>query len=97
MAGSSSPRQLQHSAKERGPLCPEAALRASLDDGDFWEYVFNHRLPGDPEPYEGPWDDGPPEVAYTPQHPCEVCGAITACGYDEEGRPMIHATEDHDA
>lgn len=26
--------------------------------------------------------------------PCHVCGSVTACGYDSEGRPMIHTVED---
>lgn len=32
--------------------------------------------------------DGPP--------PCHLCGADGACGYDDEGRPYIHASWDED-
>lgn len=77
-------------------LCPEENLRQSLPDGDFWEYVFNRRLPGDPDPTEVDWDgqgaycdpDDEPDI----DGPCEVCGSTGACGYDEVGRAMIHAT-----
>lgn len=76
--------------------CPEAAFRDSLDDGEFWNYVLLGLLPGQEQFDEGPYDDGPPEVTYTPLNPCVVCGSIDACGYDDEGRPMIHATENDD-
>ena len=28
--------------------------------------------------------------------PCPECGAVGACGWDAEGRPMIHCTEEED-
>ncbi len=40
----------------------------------------------DIDPYEG--EPGP--VLDMP--PCPECGAAGACGYDQDGRPMIHAT-----
>lgn len=74
-------------AKTR-PLCPEAEFRASLDDGEFWDYVLNGIRPGDNvievdfcEPDELDEDYG---------GPCEICGERGACGYDAEGRPLIH-------
>lgn len=71
-------------------LCPEAEFRESLDDGDFWEYVLNGVLPGE-EPFDhGPYDDGPDELDLMTAAPCEVCGATGACGWDDEGRPMVH-------
>lgn len=29
-------------------------------------------------------------------NPCPECGASVACGYDSEGRPMIHVVEEKD-
>lgn len=61
-------------------------------------------LPDEPQPvWEAPWDPEGPEDAF--EHleeyirPCPVCSAPAACGYDAEGRPMVHVdtTEDeHD-
>lgn len=73
-------------------LCPEAEFRASLDDGDFWNYVLLGIRPGDPCP---DWVDIDEPSIYKP--PCPECGSIVACGYDEQGRPMVHATEAADA
>lgn len=50
----------------------------------------------DPEPYPEPeFDDDYDGVA---DLPCAICGEAGACGYDTEGRPLIHATwlEDDD-
>lgn len=96
MAGVRVSRELPHSARVRGSRCPEAAFRDSLDDGDFWNYVLLGLLPGQEQFDDGPWDDGPPEITYAPLNPCRVCGSIDACGYDNEGRALIHATEDDD-
>lgn len=99
MAGASTTRQLQHPAKERGQRLPECTLladTAGMDHGEFWNYVLLGILPGEERFDDGPWDDGPPEITYTPLNPCVVCGSIDACGYDDEGRPMIHATENDD-
>jgi len=46
---------------------------------------------GEPAPDEEPeWEP----LSTLP--PCDVCGSDGACGYDMEGRPMIHTTEDDD-
>lgn len=75
-------------------LCPEAGFRASLDDGDFWNYVLLGIRPGDPSP-EPDWvDDDEPSIT---KPPCPECGSIVACGYDEQGRAMVHATDRADA
>lgn len=60
---------------------------AQMTDAEFWEHVYG----GDrPEPdYEPPDDIGAPGY---PQ-PCPVCNATAACGYDQDGRPMIHAID----
>lgn len=47
----------------------------------------------EPEPYPEPEPDMDEQLNATP---CGVCGAAGACGYDAEGRPLIHATEDED-
>lgn len=69
-------------------LCPETDLRESLDDGEFWDYVFNGVKPGEnPElDFDEPDDDTPEDYG----GPCEVCGQRGACGYDALGRPLIH-------
>lgn len=79
-------------------LCPEAEYRASLTDAEFWEHVFH----GD----DGPDDYDPSDDAGAPRpddpvlvlNPCPVCGTwYKACGYDAEGLPMVHVTEDGEA
>lgn len=73
-------------------LCPEAEFRASLDDGEFWEHVLNGVRPGeDPEIEADPFEEDPgPLGDYG--GPCDICGEVGACGYDAEGRPLIHPT-----
>ena len=63
---------------------PEAAL---LDDGEFWHRVFNRD-----DDYE--FDDTPalPSLA----SPCPLCGSAGACGYDEQGRALIHSLNEED-
>lgn len=64
-------------------LCPEADQRDAMDDAEFWEHVF-----GQPT-----WDDddaGPDLDAALNVGVCLECGSSGACGYDAEGRPMIH-------
>lgn len=55
-----------------------------MTDAEFWAALY----PDDPEldidPYEG--EPGPVDIA-----PCVVCGSTDFCGYDQEGRPWIHA------
>lgn len=59
-----------------------------MDDAEFWDWVFNRHRPEGEE-----YDDYDPshEAIGGTMEPCPVCGGITACGYDQEGRPMIHA------
>lgn len=40
-------------------------------------------------------DQGPPDMDQESltSTPCPVCGEVGACGYDAEGRALIHATE----
>jgi hypothetical protein len=69
-------------------LCPEAAERAEMPDDQFWEFVYRDHY-ADAGPDDEPLDDVGP--AY--DDGCPTCGARGACGYDHEGRPMIHTTE----
>lgn len=69
---------------EGKPLCPEAAELDALDDGAFWERVLNGRT-------DGPDTEDPDDVPTTRQFdPCPLCGERGACGYDDQGRPLIH-------
>lgn len=75
-------------------LCPEAAFRASLNDGEFWEYAFNGVKPGDPRPDgEVEFDERDVTAQFDP---CVVCGEIGPCGYDANGEPMIHLAPPED-
>jgi hypothetical protein len=76
-------------------LCPEADLRDAMSDGEFWDHVAESILGPGSEPDT---DDMEP-VGYDELDilaPCEVCGESGACGYDSEGRPLIHATPKED-
>lgn len=59
-----------------------------LDDAEFWDFVFNGLKPGE-SPAEPEPDD---ETVEDFGGPCDACGAIGACGYDDQGRPLIHPT-----
>jgi hypothetical protein len=71
-------------------LCPEFEYRQTLSDEDFWIHIFG----------EGPTynDDDRPDLdePYTTSDPCPICYSIEACGYDNEGRPMIHSLDVND-
>lgn len=69
-------------------LCPEYDYRQSLSDGDFWEHVFNGGLP------EMLFEE--PETDEYIMAPCIHCGSVGACGYDEQGRAMIHCLDSDD-
>lgn len=71
-------------------LCPESKQRSEMTDAEFWEHVLQ---PGQGPDYEF---DVPDEIQMAELHltePCLECGATGACGYDAEGRPMIHAID----
>lgn len=71
-------------------LCPEAEMRAAMTDGEFWEHVLGNGSWYEPEPYDPRHDALDAGLIATP---CSECGAAGACGWDDEGRPLIHATE----
>lgn len=64
--------------------CPEGAYRASLTDDEFWEHVY-------PEIFGIEEQFGADEVHTLTTGPCTQCGSTSACAYDAEGRPLIHA------
>ena len=71
-------------------LCPDADARDAMTDDEFWAHV----LAGPPQ-----WDDedaGPDIDVAIRATPCPVCGEAGACGYDSEGRALIHAVGDDD-
>lgn len=53
-----------------------------MTDDDFWADVFP--MPELPE-------DGPELDVSVSVDPCPECGSTSACAYDAEGRPLIHA------
>lgn len=75
------------------------------DDPSDWESAI---AAGKPDPRESkcgcPCADGP-DLHIEPEPdweslgivpPCPVCGSDDACGYDAEGRPMIHSDMEED-
>ena len=74
-------------------LCPDREYRESLSEDDFWSYVLQGHRPGgyvEPELYDDL--DG---IQFTGTFDaCPECGEFDACGYDAEGRPMIHTTDE---
>lgn len=82
-------------------LCPENEYRASLSDGEFWDYVLLGRRPDDPIADYDPTDD--PNAPMDPEgegylaSPCPVCGTyLEACGYDVDGNAWVHCTPEDD-
>jgi hypothetical protein len=63
--------------------------RRSMSNEEFWEDVFGT---GVWEPVEPDWDC----VGIDSPNPCPECGSTGACGYDSEGRPMIHTVQEDD-
>lgn len=76
----------------RTSLCPEAGLRAAMSDGEFWEHVYGGARHGESdEP-----DPSHEAIDADLTAPCPECGEFGACGYDAEGRPLIHAINKDD-
>jgi len=77
--------------------CPQASVRAALDDEEFWAQV-NRNLGLAPDPVDLADDadqDQLDEMGMLAQ-PCPVCGSRAACAYDNEGLPMVHTTDEAD-
>jgi hypothetical protein len=75
-------------------------------DADDIEHAQNTGQPDPSSQSCGCWcvkeapttEDGPPELDFVPlvDEPCPVCDSTTACGWDAEGRPLIHAVPAYD-
>jgi hypothetical protein len=65
-----------------------------MTDEEFWQRVADNLNPNQGDDFGHPdqWD-GPDLDAAMGLPACGVCGSDGACGYDTEGRPLIHATE----
>lgn len=70
--------------------CPEAADRAAMSDGEFWDHVLE-RHPG--HEFD---TDGPDLDVQVSRGPCPECGEPGACAWDSEGRALIHATDERE-
>lgn len=78
--------------------CSKRETRALMSNDEYWEDValsLGFSVIPDDCDYDG---EGPGlDITLSlVTEPCEVCGANGACGYDSEGRPMIHATQGED-
>jgi hypothetical protein len=73
--------------------CSKRSARANMTDEEFWDDVAETL--GSREP-----DVDDMEYAYngflSQPSACPECGEFGACGYDSQGRPMIHAVKDED-
>lgn len=74
--------------------CPEGEFRSKLSEEDFWNHVYKSLQ----EAYD-PVDDGTfiDDIAILMSQPCTICGEVGACGYDAEGRPMIHSLSEEES
>lgn len=77
-------------------LCPDAARRDAMDDGEFWEWVARGMGVACPPDLDVDFDELTRTVADLGE--CAVCHTLGPCGWDDEGRPWIHVddSEDHD-
>lgn len=75
-----------------GVECTVREKRRTMNEEDFWWDVF-----GQPE-YEPLTEAQELDECFgiDAPTPCPECGATVACGYDSEGRPMIHVVEETD-
>lgn len=70
--------------------CLNRARRAAMTDEAYWDDVARSLIGGTTWAEEGL----PPEEESINLDPCPECGSMVACGYDSEGRPMIHVIEE---
>lgn len=79
-------------------LCSEADARDAMTDEEFWVHVYNqddHRE-YDPDDDLNIPDQAEYEMEARLADPCPECGQKGACAYDDEGRALIHVTQDDD-
>lgn len=77
--------------EQPGYPCSVRARRAAMTDEEFWDDVYADHAATDPG-----IDDRHPDLDVPVAEPCPVCGAAGACGWDTEGRPLIHAVSDEE-
>ena len=80
-------------------ICTSSPEAAAMSDDEFWELLEARRHNMTPEQLrEHEHDLTEFEFVNTAQFdPCPECGVLGACGYDAEGRPMIHTTTEDGA
>lgn len=70
--------------------CSEREKRAAMTDAEFWEHVFPAEEPN-PNVILPGWGEGDQAIdADMYPDECPVCHQRNACGWDAEGRPLIH-------
>lgn len=70
--------------------CSEREERAAMTDAEFWAHVY----PQDEDPRVTliGWGEGDQALdADLADDECPLCHAVGACGWDDEGRPLLHA------
>ena len=67
-----------------------------MTDDEFWEHVANNLSQHHTDLYQCHEPEVPDHIEIAEMFlldPCPECGATGACGYDDEGRALIHAIE----
>lgn len=70
------------------PFCASSPEAQALPETEFWSKVYERKYAALDLEYEVAEEEA------LSVSPCGVCGSTTACGYDSEGRPMIHCTSE---
>lgn len=68
--------------------------RAAMDDDTFWSHVAVSMAGPGVYDIEHPYDID--AFISNQGDPCPECGEMGACGYDSEGRAMVHIVIDDD-
>src|SRR5574343_1476162 len=70
--------------------CSEREKRAAMTDAEFWAHVYPQDE--DPRVTLPGWGEGDQALgADLADDECPLCHAVGACGWDDEGRPLLHA------
>lgn len=72
------------------PFCASSPEAQAMPEEDFWDAVFSHHQ--GPEPDDEDLSDQHP--LFAEMAPCRECGEMGPCGFDVEGRPMVHLERD---
>ena len=72
--------------------CGEREKRAAMTDAEFWAHVFPAEDPN-PRVLLPGWGEGDQahDADVYPEEACPICHATGACGWDDNGLPLIHA------